>query len=104
MDGLFGRVLTNQTPAEFMTVSPIKGLLHGIAYSELIKIAGSQGRAGSREFTLSPFGLLGAVYKSEKHGPLDGGGLNTLRYMSVLSHAATGYGGGKQPKEVMWFS
>ncbi len=62
-----------------MAISPIEGLLSGIAYSELSTIAGSQGRTGSSRLTLRPSGLVGTVYKSEKYGPLDAGGLDTLR-------------------------
>lgn len=62
-----------------MEVSPIEGLLKTIAYSELSTIAGSQGHAWSEKLTLRPSDLLGAVFKSEKHGHLDEGGLSTLR-------------------------
>ncbi len=76
---MFRKVLTDQTPVELMAVSPIESLLHRIAYSELSTIAGSQRRTGSRGLTLRHSGLVGALYKSEKHGPLDEGGLGTLR-------------------------
>ncbi len=62
-----------------MAVFIIDGLLYWMAYSELSTIARSRRRAGSKRLTLRSSGLLGAVYKSEKHDLLDEGGLGTLK-------------------------